>query len=276
MRRAALSAIYLALFCSTVAHTQQNSLVPPSNRQTPTETPSALTPRQLAIMHADIQMAKKLFPEAISTYTKILREEPNNAELLNKIGVAYQQLGDLGRSNHFYKAAVKVAVKGDRTYCSALNNLGTVEYAKKRYGKAIHYYKQVIALQQDLATTFSNLGYAYFADKQYAPAMESFQKALALDAQIFEHHGSGGMFVQQRAMTDPGLFYFLVAKSYALAGDAPRCAHFLKMARDEGYKDYLSAQKDSGFSRVINDPLVQDVLAHAPPFQGATNRALEQ
>ena len=84
-----------------------------------------------------------------------------------------------------------------------------MEYEKKRYGKAIKYYKKALALRADMATIYSNLGYAYFANKEYPEAMDTFRKALALDPTIFDRRGGTGTIIQQRSTTDPGLFYFL-------------------------------------------------------------------
>lgn len=254
------------LVMSTVA-AQQPSNPPPATpvAASTSESASALTPRQMAEVRGDVQMARKMYHEAIGTYQGILVEEPGNAVLLNKIGVAYQQEGDSGHAGRYYKQAMKA----DKTYVSAANNLGTVEYEKKHYGKAIHLYKQTLRLQADnptVATLYSNLGYAYFADKQYASAMDSFGKALALNPQVFERHTGYGSIVQQRAVEDPGLFYFLLAKSYAVAGDIEHCAHFLRMARDEGYKEFRSAEKDPSFARVIKDPQIREILQLPPSY----------
>ncbi|HTU34022.1 MAG TPA: hypothetical protein VMF66_09495, partial [Candidatus Acidoferrum sp.] len=60
------------------------------------------------------------------------------------------------------------------------------------------------------------------------------------------------------------------AKSYAMAGDAEHAAHFLKLSRDDGYKEFASAAKDPAFAKVIKDPRVQQVLIVAPVY--ATDR----
>ncbi len=232
---------------------------------------SSMTPREAAEMRADILMARKEYSDAAGAYLQILVNEPKNAALFNKVGVAFQQLGDLDRSERFYKRAMHV----DRTFASAANNCGTVEYEKKHYGKAIGLYDKALALHADLATVYSNLGYAYFADKQYPHAMESFQKALALDPTIFDRHGLGGTVVQQRTTTDPGLFYFYVAKTYAQAGDAERAAHYLKLARDDGYAGFLSAQTDPAFSKVIKNPALQEVLHEAPSYAGSPKKQIQ-
>ena len=69
----------------------------------------------------------------------------------------------------------------DKKFSSAINNLGTLEYQRKRYGKAIKYYKQALLRDSDLATVYSNLGYAYYGNKQYPEAMVGFVRQGAGD-----------------------------------------------------------------------------------------------
>jgi tetratricopeptide (TPR) repeat protein len=227
-----------------------------------------LTPRQAAEMKGDVFMARKEFSEATASYEAILESEPKNAELLNKTGIAYQELGNLNRSERYYRKAMKA----DKSFASPINNLGTVEYAKKHYSKAIVLYKKALVLKMETSTIYSNLGYAYFANKNYPEAMATFDKALALDPALFERKSGYGTLIQQRTTTDPGLFSFFVAKSYAALGDAERAAHFLKLARDDGYKDFLSAETDPAFAKVIKDPRVQEVLHVMPSYQSDAKR----
>jgi tetratricopeptide (TPR) repeat protein len=232
---------------------------------------SSMTPREAAEMRGDIFMARKEYSAAIGEYERIVATEPKNAALLNKIGVAYQQLGDLQRAERAYKRSMHA----DKNFASAVNNCGTVEYEKKHFGKAIGLYKKGLELHGDTPTMYSNLGYAYFANKEYPEAMSSFQKALALDPTIFDRRGQGGTVVQQRSIPDPGLFYFFVAKTYAQAGDAERAAHYLKLARDDGYAEFLSAQTDPAFAKVIKDPGVQEVLHEAPSYASSPKKQIQ-
>jgi tetratricopeptide (TPR) repeat protein len=227
-----------------------------------------LTPRQASEMKGDIFMARKEFSEAAGAYEAILQSEPKNAELLNKTGVAYQELGNLNRSERYYRRSMKA----DKNFASPINNLGTVEYEKKHYSKSIALYKKALVLKMETSTIYSNLGYAYFADKQYPEAMATFDKALAIDPELFERKSGYGTIIQQRTTTDPGLFNFFVAKSYAALGDAARAAHFLRLARDDGYKNFLSAETDPAFAKVIKDPRVQEVLHVMPSYQSDAKR----
>jgi tetratricopeptide (TPR) repeat protein len=227
-----------------------------------------LTPRQAAELKGDVFMARKEFGEAAGAYEAILESEPKNAQLLNKVAIAYQELGNLNRCERYYRKSIKA----DKNFASPINNLGTVEYEKKHYSKAILLYKKALVLKMETSTIYSNLGYAYFANKQYPEAMATFDKALAMDPQLFERKSGYGTIIQQRTTTDPGLFNFFVAKSYAGMGDAERAAHFLRLARDDGYKNFLSAETDPAFAKVIKDARVQEVLHVMPSYQSDAKR----
>lgn len=268
MRYSLLYAVSLVLLLVPVARCQQQTSAPAAaaNSAATSNAPSTpgtnLTPRQVAELRADLLFTQKEYADAIRSYKKILQIDPKNAQVLDKIGVSYQELLDLRGAESYYKKAVKV----DKTYASGLNNIGTVEYERKHYAKAITYYKKALKIRTDMATVYTNLGYAYFERKEYPDAIASFQQALLIDPNVFQNRGEGGAIVQQRATSDPGLFYFYVAKSYALSGDAAQAAHFLKLSRDDGYKDYTAAAKDPAFAKVIKDPRVQQVFTVTPVY----------
>ena len=261
MKTLALFAILVTFFAlgfsrSSCAQQNTDNVQPAADRSEP-QTPNApMTPRQLAEMRAAILMARKEFSDAAIAYQHLLESDPNNADFLNRTGMAYQELGQDGLAEHFYKKAMRA----DKKFSEAINNLGTVEYSRKRYGKAIKYYKKAISVAPEMAAVYSNLGYAYCAIKKYPPAMDAFGTAVRLDPMIFERRGSSGSVLQQRTAADSGELYFTIAKSYAKLGDAERVARYLKLARDDGYKNLLEVEKDPVFEKVIKDARVQEVL----------------
>ncbi len=265
MKRLALLVVSVFLTIGT-ARAQQVS--PPSaapHQQAPLDEsvqPPPMTPRQMAEMRADILVARKEYAMAATAYEKILATDPKDAPLLNKIGMAYQQLGDDGKAEKFYKRSWKA----DKRFASAMNNLGTVEYGKRHYKNAVKDYRRALAVGTDRATIYSNLGYAYCGRKQYYRATAAFEKALAIDPTIFSHRGDFGSIFLQRSAPDPATVYYLVAKSYAKLGNAKETAHYLKLARDSGYKNLRAAEKDVSFKLVIHNPEVQQVLRTPAPF----------
>ena len=88
------------------------------------------------------------------------------------------------------------------------------------------------------------LGYAYYANKEYPKAMDAFGKALAhRPRHIRRKGGSGGRSSSSAPPPIPARSIFLLAKSYAKIGDAEHAAHYLKLARDDGYKDFAPPQR---------------------------------
>jgi tetratricopeptide (TPR) repeat protein len=251
-----IALILLVPFC-TLAQQQV-----PSGAASDSRAASNLSPQEAAELHADILMARKEYVDAVRAYNEIVKSEPRNAQILNKIGIAYQELIDLNRAERYFKKSMHE----DKGFVSAINNVGTVEYEKKHYGKAIGYYKKALELHREMGTVYANLGYAYLEDKKYPEAMNAFGNALKIDPTIFDRKGGNGALVQQRSTSDPGLFYFFLAKNYALTGDAEHAAHYLKLARDDGYKEFASAAKDPAFAKVIKDVRVQEVLTVAPSY----------
>jgi tetratricopeptide (TPR) repeat protein len=264
MRHSLLFVVPLVFLFVPVAAAQQQpaDTAALGSSATPDANQKPMSPREAAELHADLFMARKEYSEAIRAYEALLTNDRYDAQILNKIGVAYQEMIDLHNAEKYYKKAMKA----DKTFASAVNNVGTVEYEKKHYGKAVKYYNKALKIRTDMATIYTNLGYAYFEQKKYLDAVMSFRQALKIDPTVFDQHGEGGAVVQQRTTTDPGLFYYFVAKSYAMAGDAEHAAHFLKLARDDGYKEFTSCSKDPAFAKVIKDPRVQAVLTVAPSY----------
>jgi len=234
------------------------------NSTSPSEDNPRPTPREAAEMRGDILSARKDYLAATQAYEDILKKEPRNAPLLNKTGVAYQNLGDPVQAEHYYKRAIRA----NKNFGTALNNLGTLEYSNEHYGTAIKYYRKALGKDTDRATVYSNLGYAYAADHEYSRALEAFGKALAIDPAYFSHHGGTGPLISQRTPADAGELNFLLAKSYAKIGDIDHTVQYLKIARDNGYKNFAAAAKDADFAPVIRNPRVREAL-ELPPLAPA-------
>lgn len=209
----------------------------------------------------DLYMVRKQFREAAEMFKKLSDQDPRNPVYLNKLGIALHQQTALGLALKYYERAVKV----DPRYADAENNVGTIWYQRKKFEKAIKAYNKAIAMRSDMAVLYSNLGYAYFGEKKYEEAIAAFHHALVLDPQLFEHNGSrSGSILQDRSVDDRGRFYYMLAKSYAQAGDLDRCIHYLRKAKDEGYKNFTDIKKDPAFGAALKDPAVQELLLPKP------------
>lgn len=231
---------------------------PPSPAQAPAIVVRPdLTDEQMA----DLYMARKDYREASQLYKRLADQNPQNPVYLNKLGIALHQQAALGPALKYYERAVKA----DPTYADAQNNIGTIWYQRKKYGKAIKAYKRAIEIRDDMPVLYSNLAYAYFSDKKYEDAIASFRQALTIDPQFFERGSSrSGSVLQDRTVGDRGRFYFLLAKSYAEAGNIERCLIYLRKAKDEGYKELNAVKSDPSFAAVLKDSGIQEVLTPKP------------
>jgi tetratricopeptide (TPR) repeat protein len=153
----------------------------------------------------------------------------------------------------------------NKKFSSAVNNIGMIWYEKKDYGRAIKEYQKALKINPSEAGTHANLGYAYFNNGKNELAFAEFHKALQLDPQAFEHNDRVGTMLEDRSVNNHGLFFFGMAKEYAKMGDAEHCAGYLRKALDEGYPDLLNAAAAPEFQKVIDDPMVQAVLALVNP-----------
>ena len=240
---------------------------PASNYVTPIQAPvqvsaqsaaQKLTPEELA----DILMARKEYREAAFSYKKLADQNPRNSVYWNKLGIALHQQAELSGALKSYQQAVKV----NPHYADAQNNIGTIWYQRKKFGKAVRAYERAIKLRSDMAVLYSNLGYAYFGEKKYELSIASFRHALAIDPQLFEHASSrGGSVLQDRSVSDRGRFYFLLAKSFAEAGNFDRSLIYLRKAKEEGYASMNEVKTDPSFSAMLNLPETQEILAPRNP-----------
>jgi len=210
---------------------------------------------------ADLYMARKEYREAMLVYKRLADKNPQNPVYLNKLGIALHQQAALGQAMKYYERASKA----DPTYADPQNNIGTIWYQRKKYGKAIKAYQKAISIRNDMPILYSNLGYAYFGDKKYEEAIASFRQALALDPHLFEHNLSRtGSLLEDHTVGDRGRFYFMLAKSFAEAGNLERCLIYLRKAKDEGYKDLGTVKTDPSFAAFLKDPGIQEVLTPKP------------
>ncbi len=216
---------------------------------------------------ARLLLVRKQYAEAEAIFHRLTVEQPKNAVYWNELGISRHSQSQLGPALKCYEKAAKL----DAHYADALNNAGTIWYERKQFPKAIRAYRKAIKLRSDFAPFYLNLGYAYFNEKNYDDSIASFRKALEIDPSAFDTTKSRtGTVIQDRSLsTDRGRFYFMLAKSFAEAGNIERCVIYLKKARDEGFKEFNTVKSDPSFAAVLKDPAVQEVLEPKPTVETA-------
>lgn len=220
------------------------------------DSPSSPTPRKeiSSETRGDILMARKMYREAIDAY----EEAPESAVILNKVGIGYHQMLNFDTAKKYYERSLKLNPR----YSEAINNLGTIAYAKKSYRRAITAYKRALRYNPDSASIYSNLGTAYFARKNYDEAMKAYEKAISLDPEVFEHKSTAGVLLQERTVEERAKFHFYQAKLYAKSGMPDRALLCLRKALEEGLKeDHDKIRETPEFAKLRESDEFKEILA---------------
>lgn len=206
----------------------------------------------------DELQSEKYYLDAIDYYRAALGKDPHNAVVINKIGMQELLL-------HRWRAARKSfqeAIKVDRKYANAYANLAVVYYEESSYTKSIRYYDKAIQLDGDEAVFYNNRAAALFAKKQYQKAMADYAMALQIEPDIFDRATRGqGVQAKLPSPEDIAHYDYVLARLFAKNGSSDRSLHYLKKAKEEGYKDINNVYKDEEFSLLRKDPRFAELMA---------------
>jgi tetratricopeptide (TPR) repeat protein len=208
-------------------------------------------------LRGDVMMAYKRYRDALDFYKP---GAATSAALANKTGIAYQQLLDLDNARRYYEKAIKL----QPMYAEAINNLGTVYFAKKSYRRAIEQYRKALRIRPDSSSILSNLGTAYFARKNYDEAANAYQEAVAIDPEVFDNHNTQGTLVQDQSVEERAKYHYYLAKTFAKAGTRDRALQYIRKALEEGFKDREKFVKDPEFALLQDDGEFLQIMASEP------------
>ncbi len=123
---------------------------------------------------------------------------------------------------------------------------------------------KALKLTPNSASVYSNLGTAQFARKKYKEAMEAYQKAIALDPEVFEHRSAYGTLLQERSVGERARFHYYLARTYAQAGNAERALQYIRMALEEGFKERDKLMEDPEFANLRETVEFKELMATEP------------
>ena len=208
----------------------------------------------------DVYMARKMYREAIDTYRDAETASADKAVLEDKIGIAWHQIGDITAALRSYQRAIKL----DPKYADAINNVGTIYYTQKRYGRAIREYQRALKISPEAAAIWSNLGTAQYARRRFKEMSEAYAKAIELDPTVFDARNGPGTQMQDRAVEDKARYHFEMAKIYAKAGKNELALQYLRKSLEEGFTDKAKINKDPEFEALRDTTEFKDLMALEP------------
>lgn len=209
-------------------------------------------------MRGDIMMARKMFREAVDFYK---REANDSPVMANKTGMAYHQLGDLDNAKRYYDRAIRL----NGEYADAINNRGTIHYARKSFREASRDYEKALEIDPNSAAFWLNLGTSYFARKQYEEAYISLANSLILDPNVLDTHGTAGSRVQDRTVEEKARFYYMLAKAYSQAGLTEQAIRYVRFAMENEFQDAELFLEEEEFALLAAEPEFLSIMAPLLP-----------
>jgi tetratricopeptide (TPR) repeat protein len=203
--------------------------------------------------------AQKRYLDSIDYYNTALKKQPSSM-LWNKEGMSYLLLQRPDKASKCFDHAIKA----DKHAAESYNNRGYVEQMKRKYDKAISYYKKAIELRPDDAVFYYNMGSSYFGQHNYVEAGKQYAYAFARDPTIFTRVSRTGIMAQATSPEDRAAFSFMVARMYAKAGDFDRSLEYLRKAMENGYKKINDVYTDQEFATMRTDKRFEELMAQRP------------
>lgn len=155
--------------------------------------------KEATIASGDILKILRNPSRAIVYYNKALKSEPNNYDLLTKIGECYQEAGDTNAAADAFNKVMqnsknsdvalsglekiwRVQVAKTPSDAEAHSNLGVIYQQKGNYEDALIEYQKAEKLNPKNLNTKLNMGTLYQAQKKYDEAITLYDKVLFTDA----------------------------------------------------------------------------------------------
>jgi tetratricopeptide (TPR) repeat protein len=236
----ALSLLVPGIAAAQLSELDQIQIAPPMSQvQPPSKDASAADLEK----QGDELRAQKAYLDALDYFQAAMAKSPDNAPVLNKMGIVQLML----QRYHEAQKTFELALKKDRKFAEAYNNLGVVEYERP-----------------DSASFYSNLGAAYFARKDFEHASEAYTQAVRLDPMIFEHTSHVGIAAQMSSPEDRAHYDYVLAKLYAKMGDSDHSLKYLRQALENGYTGVNDALTDPEFAELRKDTRFTDLMKARP------------
>ena len=119
------------------------------------------------------------YPKAIKHFQEALKIDKTFSEAANNLGSAYASMGKFNDAIESYKMALTNPQY--KNAAMALINMGMVYYKLSKYDEAINAYKEALKRFSDIYQPYYGLALCYNAKGQYSDASAAMMRAIDLD-----------------------------------------------------------------------------------------------
>ena len=186
---------------------------------------------------------------SIESFEKAILINPDYAEALYNLGVAYQKLDQPDMAIETYKKAIAI----QHAYPTAHHNLGIIYFQKDQMNSAIKSFEWAIAYSPNYSEAIRNLGSALQKINQFDEAKKQFEKVISLDSEYAQAYEDLGILCEIINLPNEALSYFekaLKVNPY-LTNSYRNLSKLIKFKA----KDPLISQMESLYSKSDLHPL---------------------
>ena len=123
-----------------------------------------------------VQVGSGEYQQALDTFNRAVKLEPENAEAYRGLANAYEALNMLPEAENTYLKSIQLKP----SYWGGYNDLGVFYFRHGQYNKAADRFKQMIELIPESHRGYNTLGAVYYMQKKWPEARQLFEKSIAL------------------------------------------------------------------------------------------------
>lgn len=157
---------------------------------------------------------------AIDYYEKALRDEPDNSDLLKKLGKAYAQISDNESAIEQFTRVLDI----DPVDFDAHYNLGQLAIEQKTFIRALYFFKEAANIKPRHPFVHSNMGYVLFKMEDMEGALQEYKTALDL--------GSDAIWLSSVAQTIATIAYKIFGDTEGALDHLQQSLHYNPDNRD--------------------------------------------
>ncbi len=162
----------------TLQDPQQND----NTNQDESKTAEAFSPfdPEALVIKADEAYEEKDFQKAVALLIEADAKQPNNQDILFKIGYILQQLGDNNEAMNYYKKALEIDKNDEFIH----NSMASIYRANSEFVSARMHLNDSLAIDDANPVTYYNYGNLLVDMEHYEEAKTMYEKALELNPEF--------------------------------------------------------------------------------------------
>jgi len=141
------------------------------------------------ILLANISAKNRNFNETKKLLVEANEQEPKNISVLNNLGTACRELGEIKNAVDYFKKAIEI----DPNNANSYYNLGAIHYDVKKFKEAKTYLEKTVELQPNFALPYFVLGNLHAELKDYENAISNYNKAIKINKNLAGAYNNLGL-----------------------------------------------------------------------------------